>query len=314
MFIFDDLAEVPANKNTIITLGTFDGIHLGHNVILEKVIAASAREKARSMLVTFEPHPRNVLSKDFSLKILSTRREKIELLEKLDLDNIFFVKFTKEFALQTAEEFFQKYVIEGIGVKEIIVGYDHHFGKGRMGNLEMLKEIGSKHGFNVTVVDEVKLNDQTISSTKIRNALSAGDIELANSYLGRYYSFSGTVVEGDKRGRDLGFPTANIKLEEEFKMLPASGIYAVEVIIDSRKLYGLLSIGTRPTFHTDGNIVPEVYLFDFEKDLYGDFVTVNLIKMLREQEKFSSPGDLIAQMKKDEEEGLKIFKELKLIN
>jgi riboflavin kinase / FMN adenylyltransferase len=314
MFIFDDLAEVPANKNTIITLGTFDGIHLGHNVILEKVIAASAREKARSMLVTFEPHPRNVLSKDFSLKILSTRREKIELLEKLDLDNIFFVKFTKEFALQTAEEFFQKYVIEGIGVKEIIVGYDHHFGKGRMGNLEMLKEIGSKHGFNVTVVDEVKLNDQTISSTKIRNALSAGDIELANSYLGRYYSFSGTVVEGDKRGRDLGFPTANIKLEEEFKMLPASGIYAVEVIIDSRKLYGLLSIGTRPTFHTDGNIVPEVYLFDFEKDLYGDFVTVNLIKMLRDQEKFSSPGDLIAQMKKDEEEGLKIFKELKLIN
>jgi riboflavin kinase / FMN adenylyltransferase len=311
MFIFDDLSEVPYNQNSIITLGTFDGIHLGHRNIIDRLTEHAAANKGRSMLITFDPHPRNVVSDDFKLKILSTRREKIRILEKLGIDNLFIIRFTKEFASQTADEFFKHFIINGTGISDMIIGYDHHFGKGRSGDIKTLEELGKIYNFGITVVPEVKVNGQIVSSTKIRQALESGDLDTANKFLGRYYTLSGTVISGDKRGRELGFPTANIKVDDKDKVIPALGIYAVEFIVDHKAYKGLLSIGKRPTFYEEGEIVPEVYIYDFSDDIYGKFVTVNIIARLRGEEKFNSVEELISQMKRDKAAGLEIFNNYK---
>ncbi|MDP2365838.1 MAG: riboflavin kinase, partial [Ignavibacteria bacterium] len=190
------------------------------------------------------------------------------------------------------------------------LGHDHHFGKGRSGNVELLKKIGVKEKFSVTTVDAFYINDEVVSSTKIRNALSNGDLKKANSLLGRNYSFSGTVVGGDKRGRELGYPTANIKLASQEKLLPAIGIYAVRVILENENYFGLLSIGKRPTFYNAGEVVTEVYIYNFNREIYDKEVTVEMVERLRGEEKFNSADELINQMNKDKENGLKIFNEL----
>jgi len=200
------------------------------------------------------------------------------------------------------------FVIEKIGLKEIIVGYDHHFGKGRSGNVNTLRKMGVEFGFDVTTVDAFKTNNDPVNSTKIRKALSTGDMKTANSYLGRAYSFNGSVVPGDKRGRQLGFPTANIKIEGDDKLLPGLGIYAVEFSFDNEVHKGLLSIGIRPTFFSSGNIVPEVYLYDFDKDIYDKKVIVKIVEWIRGEEKFPSAEALVEQMHKDKLKGLEIFK------
>ncbi len=312
MQIFRNLDEIEYNKNTIVTLGTFDGIHLGHKEIIETVVKKAADSKSRSFLITFDPHPRKVISKDDKIKLLCTIEEKVEIVKSLNLENIFLVNFTREFSQQSPEEFIQKYIIDGIGVKEIVIGYDHHFGKGRGGNVETLKEIGAEKGFGVTSVLEFKLNGETVSSSKIRNAIVAGDCRKAANMLGRLYSFSGEVVHGDNRGKDLGFPTANLKINDEDKLLPAIGIYAVECIIENKKHYGLLSIGTRPTFYKEGNVIPEIYLFDFNQNIYDKIITVNLVEKIRDEQKFSSVDELIEQMNKDKKAGQEIL--AKLIN
>jgi riboflavin kinase / FMN adenylyltransferase len=310
MQTFNDIASVTKDENTVLTLGTFDGIHLGHKKIIENVIKKASDYNARNFLVTFYPHPRNVLSKNNSIKILSTFREKAAVLENLGIENLLIIEFTNEFSKISAERFIKEYIVDRIGIKEIVIGYDHHFGKGRSGNIETLKKIGKESGFKVTPVDEVKFEDQTISSTKIRNELISGNINLANSMLGRYYSFSGTVVYGDKRGRSLGFPTANIELDDSDKLLPALGIYAVEFFTGAGKYYGLLSVGRRPTFYDAGNIVPEVYIFDFDKDIYNEYVTVNIVERIRGEEKFPTAEALVVQMKKDKEIGSEILSKL----
>ena len=220
------------------------------------------------------------------------------------------VNFTKEFSQLSPEKFIDKFVVKGIGTKEIVIGYDHHFGKGRGGNKDFLKNMGNKSGFDVTIIPEYKMDKDTVSSSKIRNALLEGDISKANEYLGRQYAFTGTVIEGDRRGRELGYPTANLKIDDEDKLLPALGIYAVEVTVKGTKKYGLLSVGKRPTFYESGDIVPEVYLFDFDEDIYGDKITVSLVERIRGEEKFASAGELIEQMNKDKEIGLEILSKL----
>jgi riboflavin kinase/FMN adenylyltransferase len=307
MRIFNDLSTLPKAENTILTLGIFDGVHLGHRKIIEKLKKKAAVSICRNLVITFSPHPRNVISGKRDLKLLTTIEEKIKLLEEIGVENLLIINFTKEFSQLSSEKFFNDYIIERIGIKEIVVGYDHHFGKGRSGDINTLRKMGMQFGFDVTSVEPFKIDNEAVNSTKIRKALAEGNIKVANSFLGREYSFSGTVVEGDKRGRELGFPTANILLDEE-KLLPMMGIYAVEFLFDDEKHKGLLSIGIRPTFYDSGKIVVEVYLYDFNRDIYNKKITVRIIDWVRGEEKFSSAEALVEQMQKDKIKGLEIFK------
>ncbi|MBZ0200580.1 MAG: bifunctional riboflavin kinase/FAD synthetase [Ignavibacteriaceae bacterium] len=310
MHVFYDLAEVQKNNKTVVTLGTFDGLHLGHQKIIKTVVDKASGNGGRSFLITFEPHPRNIISKDYKLELLTTINEKTELLNKLGVENLLVINFTKEFSQLSPEQFIKNYLVDGLGASSIIIGYDHHFGKGRGGDAATIKELGSEYHFDATTVEPFKLDDEIVSSTKIRSALKDGNLAGANKMLGRYYSFSGTVVSGDKRGRQLGFPTANIKLDEEKKLLPSLGIYLVEFIVDAQKHFGLLSIGKRPTFYNSGSVVPEVYIYDFNADIYGKHVTVNMVARIRGEEKYSSPEKLIEQMNIDKKNGLLIIKKI----
>lgn len=310
MNIYKDIALVEKKNNTILTIGTFDGLHLGHQKIIEKVILEAERNNGRSLLITFEPHPRSVVSKDYALKLLTTTKEKIDLMHKTGLENILIINFTKDFSDLSAEKFIRDYIVAKIGVSELIIGHDHRLGKDRVGDESKLKELGKIYSFDVLPVNAVKINDEIINSTKIRNALLQGDQEKANTFLGRYYSLSGNVVSGAKRGRSLGFPTANIELEDNNKLIPANGIYIVEFFVNSQKHYGLMNIGTRPTFEDSLKVVIEVYLYDFDKDIYGEYVSVNILQRLREEVKYPNREELIRQMEIDKFKGTKIIKGL----
>ena len=310
MQIFDSIKELKKDKNTVLTLGTFDGIHPGHIMILNKLINRSKEMGCRNLVIVFHPHPRKILSKENNIRLLTTPDEKQQILEKLGVENLLTINFTKEFSELNAGNFVYEYLINGIGCSEIVFGHDHHFGKNRTGNFELLKHIGIKEGFDVTRVDAFYVNDEIVSSTKIRNALNSGDIIKANAFLGRRYTFSGTVVEGDKRGRELGYPTANIMLNSQDKQLPAIGIYAVNIIIENDLYNGLLSIGKRPTFYNSGEVVTEVYIFDFTRQIYGSSITIEMVERLRGEEKFNSSIELVEQMHRDKEQGLKIFSKL----
>lgn len=310
MQIFYSIKDLKKNKNTVLTLGTFDGIHPGHLKIIGRLVSCSKEKGCRNVVITFYPHPRTILGNDNSVKMLTTQEEKIELLEKLGVENLLIINFTKEFASLSAEDFIYDYLINGIGLTEIVLGHDHHFGKGRRGNAELLQKIADKEGFIVTKAEAFMIDGEAVSSTKIRNALAEGDIIRANRLLGRNYEFSGIVVGGDKRGRELGFPTANIKLSSQEKLLPASGVYAVKVMVENERHTGLLSIGNRPTFYNQGELVSEVYIYDFNREIYGAKVTTELVERLRGEVKFNSAEELINQMNTDKENGYKIFNKL----
>lgn len=311
MKIFRNIDEIKFDKQTVLTLGTFDGIHLGHQQIIKRVLECSEENKLRNLIITFHPHPRKVINPEMQLKLLTTNEEQISILEKLGIQNLFIVNFTKQFSQLTPDEFIKNYLVDKIGLSRIVIGYDHHFGKGRGGDVEFLLASGKKYGFEVLQIKPFIIDNETVSSTKIRAALEVGDLKKVNKMLSRYYSFSGVVVEGDKRGRELGYPTANIKLSDEDKMLPQNGIYAVVVEIDGIEYKALLSIGKRPTFYNDGKVVPEVYIYDFNNDIYGKEIKVNLIQKLRGEEKFNSAEELIRQMNIDKENGLKILNQIK---
>lgn len=311
MNIFRNIDEIRYDKQTVLTLGTFDGIHLGHQQIIKRVIECSEENNLRNIVITFHPHPRKVINPELQLKILTTTEEQINILEKLGVQNLFIVNFTKEFAELTPEEFVKNYLVDKIGISRIVIGYDHHFGKGRGGDVEFLKASGKKYDFEILQIQPFLIDDEPVSSTKIRNALESDEIKRVNKMLGRTYSFSGVVVEGDKRGRELGYPTANIKISDEDKMLPQIGIYAVLVELDGIEYKALLSIGKRPTFYNDGKVIPEVYIYDFNNDIYGKEIKVNLIEKLRGEEKFNSAEELIKQMNIDKENGLKVLNQIK---
>ena len=309
MKVFNNLLEFKKNKNTILTLGTFDGIHLGHKKIIETVVKKATLNGGRSLIITFDTHPRNVLSGN-SIKLLNSPYEKLEILESLHIDDVLIINFTKEFSQLSSEEFFESYIIGKIGIEEIVVGHDHHFGKERDGDEHTLIELGSKYGFRVTKVDAVSEEGLNVSSSKIRKAIIDGDMQTATKLLGRYYSFRGTVIKGDGRGRALGFPTANTKLDNDNKLMPSIGIYVVEIIIEGNKQFGLMSIGKRPTFYNDGQLTNEVYIYNFKKNIYGYTITVNNLERIRGEEKFSSAEELIFQMNKDKEIGFEIVNKL----
>lgn len=299
------LEELKFDKKSIITVGTFDGVHLGHQEIIKILNSVKQNKGLRSVIVTFDPHPQIVLrNKDKDIKILSTTDEKISIFESYGIDLVYVINFTKEFSQTPAREFYIKYLINGVGMTDLVLGYDHMFGKNREGNFDTLAEMAKEFDFNADKVEEFTLNGAHISSTEIRNFLQTGEIEKANNLLGREYSIEGEVIHGDKRGKELGYPTANIKISSEYKLIPKKGIYAVSVVVDKVKYNGMMSIGVNPTVSNDDSLKLEVNIFDFDKDIYGKKIKVNFIDYLRDEQKFNSLEDLIEAMASDKEKVL----------
>ena len=307
MKIFTDISEVEGKKKAVVTVGTFDGIHKGHTDIINFVVEEAKKENAESFVVTFEPHPRIVVS-DKEIKVLTTFEEKVALFEKLNVQNLLVINFNAEFAEINYEDFVKTYLLRKINASHIVIGHDHHFGKGRGGNEDKLISLAKALNFSLTAVSPVNVDGFLVSSSKVRNALEEGDLELANLLLGRNYNMNGIVVEGVQRGRELGFPTANIEPLSRNKLIPKSGVYAAKCRINNTVYYGVLNVGKRPTFELQDKVFIELHLFDFDNDIYSKQVELEFVKRLRDEKKFSSKEELIGQINKDVEQTKQIFK------
>ena len=298
MKIFHSINEFHSDKKTIVTLGTFDGVHLGHAAILKKLTQNTQNETFESTVLTFFPHPRKVLQGKSDLKLLNTINEKIELLEKIGIDNLIIHPFDKKFAELDAKAFVSTILVDQLRVQKIIIGYDHRFGKNRTANIDDLINFGNQYGFEVEQISAQEIDEISISSTKIRTALEEGDIQLANEYLGYRYFLSGTVDKGKQLGRTIGFPTANISLEEDYKLVPQNGVYVVRAEIDGKTIYGMMNIGFNPTVQGKKKTI-EVHLFDFDYDIYNRKIQVAILQRIRSEKKFESVELLKEQLKKD---------------
>jgi len=283
----------------VVTVGTFDGLHMGHQKIIRRMKDIARENGGETILVTFEPHPRLVLNNNNGeLKFISTQKRKNHLLDSFGIDQMIIIPFTREFAQTSSEDFIKDYLIDKIGVKKLIVGYDHHFGRNREGNYEKLIEIGKKMGFDVEEIPAQFVDGIAVSSTKIRNALAVGKVKLSNQMLGFPYSISGIVVEGNKIGRTIGFPTANIEVEDEYKLIAAGGVYSCKVEIKGKMYFGMGNIGIRPTIGING-LVTEVHVFDFDREIYGEEITIFFLDRIRDEQKFGSIELLKKQLQSD---------------
>jgi len=286
-------------KTSIITIGTFDGVHIGHQEIVKNLVKSANEKNDKSVIFTFFPHPRMVLQKGGDLKLLTTLQEKIALLEKTGLDFLVIEPFTKEFSRLTALNFVRKILVQQLKIKKLIIGYDHHFGRNREGDFEQLKEYGTLYGFEVEEIPSLDIQNIAVSSTKIRKALEEGNIKKANTYLGYEFMLTGTIVHGRGLGNKWNYPTINIHIEESYKLIPKSGVYIIKTTINNTNIFGIMNIGYRPT--VDGKYQTiEVHLLDFNADLYGENIQVQLAYRLRDEQKFSSMDALFAQIKSDE--------------
>lgn len=301
MKVHTDIDQFDPIKKAFVTTGTFDGVHLGHRVILDKVIQQAKEEGGESVLLTFYPHPRMVLfPHDNNLKLLTTQDEKIKHLEEIGLDHLIIQNFTTEFSRLKAYDYVRDILVGKIGLYKLIIGYDHQFGKNREGSIEQLKELTPIFNFKIEEIPAHDIDTVKISSTKIRKALLEGDIQTADRYLGYPYSISGEVVHGNKLGRELGFKTANILVDDKYKLIPADGVYAVKAQVDNQDYFGMLNIGRRPTIENpDAGIFIEVHIFEFEKDVYGEMLEITFLKRIRDEEKFESIEVLTAQLHLD---------------
>ncbi|WP_274474836.1 bifunctional riboflavin kinase/FAD synthetase [Mangrovimonas aestuarii] len=293
---------------TVLTIGTFDGVHIGHQKIVKRLVAEANRMGLKSVVLTFFPHPRMVLQKDANIKLINTLEERAAIMEGLGLDCLYVKKFTKEFSRLTAEEFVGNVLVNELKVKKIIIGYDHHFGRNRTANIDDLREFGEEYGFEVEEISAQDVNEVAVSSTKIRAALAEGDVSKAKSYLGHPFSITGEVVKGKGLGRTLEFPTANIALKEEYKLVPKNGVYIVKSIIDDKVVYGMMNIGVNPTVN-GANQTIEVNYLNLNKDLYSSTVTVELLERIRDEEKFDSVEALQNQLRIDRETTLAYISE-----
>lgn len=315
MKVHTDIKEYKKQKNTVVTVGTFDGLHRGHLKILDTMKSIAGKINGTSVMVTFNPHPRKVISKDYNLKMLTTPEEKIALLNDAGIDHLLVVKFTEEFSQLTSDEFIKQIIVDTIGAAHMVVGHDHKFGRDRLGDENKLREVGRLYNFDVTSVPAERINDEIISSTKIRNSLFEGDIEKANLFLGRNYSMSGSVVKGSQRGRTLGFPTANIQPDSPDKAIAKRGVYAVACRCEGEQLFGIMNIGLRPTFGGTPVLVIEVHLLNFNRDIYGKKIYVEFMKRLRDEKKFETKEELIHQIEIDKQKAMQMFEaEMQNIN
>ena len=301
MKVYYGLDEFNKVGKIVATIGTFDGVHIGHKKLLKNLVAHGKICQAESLLLTFFPHPRMVLFPESNdLKLLNSQDEKIELLSNLGIDHLIIEPFTREFSRLTSTEFVRDVLINTIGVQRLVIGYDHHFGRNREGSFGSLSELSSLYNFELEEIGAKVLDDINISSTKIRKALTDGNIDIANEYLSYNFQISGTVIEGNKLGRTIGFPTANIKPIDKYKLIPGLGVYAVRVTVNKTILFGMLNLGNRPTVENTENTTIEVHIFDFNKDIYDQYVTVQLLTRFRDEYKFESVFDLKEQLNKDE--------------
>ncbi|ARS41106.1 riboflavin biosynthesis protein RibF [Sphingobacteriaceae bacterium GW460-11-11-14-LB5] len=328
MKIYHNLSDFKKLDNAIVTIGTFDGVHFGHQKIIKQLVEKAKSDKGESVILTFFPHPRMIIDpENQDLKMINTINEKAKILKGLGVDHLIITPFTRDFSNQLPEDYIKNTLVNNIGTKHIIIGYDHRFGKDRSGNLNDLKAAGLHYGFSVEEIMEQDIHDVAVSSTKIRQALLAGDVSLANDYLGYPFSIFGRVIKGDKIGRTIGFPTANIFVEETYKLIPGDGIYAVTVEMESEvrspesediapkpstlnlKPYkGMAYIGQRPTINGMTRNI-EVNIFDFNQEIYGQDIKMNFLKFLRHDVKFTGLEALTVQLQKDKEATLAYFNE-----
>lgn len=303
MKIFHSINDFKSTKKTILTLGTFDGVHIGHKKILERVTQNTESEKYESLVLTFFPHPRMVLHGQSEVKLLNTIDEKIDLLEKIGIQNLVIHPFDETFSRLTAEEFVQTVLVNRFQIQKIIIGHDHRFGRNRSADINDLIAFGEQYGFEVEQISAQEINAVSISSTKIRKALMEGNMALANDYLGYDYFLTGTISKGKQLGRTIGFPTANLKIEENYKLIPKNGAYVVKSIINQKTVYGMMNIGYNPTVASE-NLSIEIHYFDFDEDLYDQKISVSILERLRPEQKFGSVDLLKEQLKMDKKTAL----------
>lgn len=301
MEIYRGIEQFEKIANAVVTSGTFDGVHIGHQTIIKRLNTTAKKLRGESVLLTFYPHPRMVLQEDTDLKLITTIDERIELLRNAGLQHLIIHPFTKEFSRTTSLEFVRNILVDQLGTKKLVIGYNHHFGRNREGSFEHLKEYSSLYGFEVEEISAQEIDEVNVSSTKIRKALVEGDVKMANAYLGHSFRLQGKVVKGNQLGRKLGFPTANIEIENKHKLIPAKGVYAIRAKLGEEEFPGMLNIGVRPTINEESNeLSVEAHLFDFKEEIYGSELSLSLMHRIRDEKKFSSLEDLMKEMKKDE--------------
>ena len=300
MKIIHAISNFSSEEKTFVTIGTFDGVHFGHQQIIKKLVNEAKKEGGKSVLLTFFPHPRMVLQKDSSLKLINTIDERAELLKKTGLDYLIIHPFSKEFSRLSALSFVRDILVNQLNTSKLIIGYDHHFGKNREGNIEQLSEYSELYNFSVEEIPAQDIDEVSISSTKIRKALANGHLKTANNYLGYNFMLTGTVVNGKQLGGKIGFPTANIDIKETYKLIPKTGVYVVKSEINKKVIFGMMNIGNRPTLNGKHQTI-EVHFFDFNQNVYHQKITIETLYFLREEQKFDSVKILIHQLKKDEE-------------
>lgn len=303
MKIYNNFNDYQKVANAIVTIGTFDGVHLGHQTILKDMVRVAKEIKGESVVVTFYPHPRQVLRiDDGNLRFITTQEEKIRLLENIGIDNLIIVNFTEEFSRLSSESFITDYVIKNISPVKIVVGYDHHFGNNRKGDFNLLNDLGERYNIEVQRIPAKDVENIAVSSTKIRHSLQQGDVSYANKLLGYHYAYFGKVVDGAKIGRELGYPTANVYVDREYRLIESPGVYATYIEIDKIIYKSMTYIGNKPTLDKNEKESVEVHIFDFNDDIYGKYVKIRFVKKIREEQKFKDLETLKHQIQIDEKE------------
>lgn len=300
MNTIQNISNFSNSEKTFVTIGTFDGVHFGHQQIIEKLVLEAKKANKKSVLLTFFPHPRMVLQKDNSLELINTIEERAELLKKTGLDYLIIHPFSKEFSRMTALDFVRDILVNQLNISKLIIGYDHHFGKNREGNIVQLTEYSHLYDFKVEEIPAQDIDNVSVSSTKVRRALAEGNIETANNYLGYNFMLSGIVVNGKQLGGKIGYPTANVDIKESYKLIPKTGVYVVKSTIDKKVIFGIMNIGNRPTLD-GGYQTIEVHFLDFNANLYNKNLTIELLYFLRNEKKFNSIENLILQIREDEQ-------------
>ncbi len=299
MKIYQKLSDFKPNGRAVVTIGTFDGVHLGHQKILKRLKEKAIEVNGESVVLTFWPHPRLVVSpNEDKLKLLTTIDEKTEILDKIGIDHLLILPFTREFSELSAEKYIEDILLEAIGTQTLVIGYDHRFGKNREGGIDYLIKNANRYQIDIEEISRQEIEKITISSTKIRKSLESGDVKTANGLLNRNYSFEGPIVKGRQLGRTIGFPTANVAVQKNYKLIPSNGVYASKIHLRNEEFYGIMNIGNRPTVDGIGR-TQEVHIFDFVDDIYGEIIKVEVLEFIREEKKFDSIQDLIKQIEID---------------
>ncbi len=308
MRVFKGLDNLPPFKNPVLTIGTFDGVHLGHAKIIERLRKKAIEVDGESIIITFDPHPRFVVAPNSTpIELLSTSQEKIKALQALHVDNVVIVPFTKAFSDISAEAYIRDFIVSNFHPHTIIIGYDHHFGKNRQGNYQLLESVKATYGFQLEEIPVQEIEHIAVSSTKIRAALHIGDIKKANELAGKYYTLEGVVIHGEKRGRLIGFPTANVHVGDAHKLIPANGVYAVKAYLKETVYKAMLNIGVRPTVSSSNHRSIEVNIIDFDQDIYDETLRIEFVDKLRDERKFNGIDELIAQLTIDKQDALSRF-------